>query len=63
MEHQSPIATTVVLSPEVVINHEDKGQLAERIERLTGRSKVQVIDVRKVVDSEGRTVSFEVDIR
>ena len=61
--HQSPVAATVVLSPEVVVNEADKGQIAERVKALTGRAKVEVLAVRKVVDSDGRTRSFEVDIR
>jgi hypothetical protein len=61
--HQSPVAATVVLSPEVVVNEADKGQIEQRIKALTGRTKVEVIAVRKVVDADGRTRSFEVDIR
>jgi hypothetical protein len=61
--HQSPDAATLVLSPEVVVNEADKGQIAERVKALTGRSRVEVVAVRKIVDSEGRTRSFEVDIR
>ena len=61
--HQRPNAQTVVLSPEVVSNEADKGQIEQRVKALTGRSKVEVLAVRKVVDSEGRTRSFEVDIR
>ena len=61
--HPSPDARTLVLSPEVVGNEADRGQIEERIKALTGRAKVEVLDVRKVVDSNGRTRSFEVDIR
>ena len=61
--HQSPDAQTVVLSPEVVTNEADKGQIEQRVKALTGRVNVEVLAVRKVVDSEGRTRSFEVDIR
>jgi len=63
MVHQSPDARTVVLSPEVVGNEADKGQIEQRVKALTGRAKVEVLAVRKVVDSDGRTRSFEVDIR
>ncbi len=63
MVHQSPVAATVVLSPEVVVNEEDKGQIAERVKALTGRSTVEVLAVRRVLDTQGRTRSFEVDIR
>ena len=61
--HQSRVATTVVLTPEVVVNEGDKGQIAERIKALTGRKEVEVIAVRKNLDPDGRTRSFEVDIR
>jgi hypothetical protein len=61
--HQSPNAQTVLLSPEVVSNEADKGQIQQRVRALTGRSNVEVLAVRKVVDSDGRTRSFEVDIR
>ena len=63
MVHQSPVAATVLLSPEVVSNEEDKVQIAERVKAMTGRSTVEVVAVRKVLDPEGRTISFEVDIR
>jgi len=61
--HQSRVATTVVLSPEVVVNEEDKGQIAQRVRALTGRTEVEVIAVRRNLDPDGRTRSFEVDIR
>lgn len=61
--HQSPVARTLVLSPEVVGNEADKGQIEQHVKALTGRAKVEVIAVRKVVDPDGRTRSFEVDIR
>ncbi len=61
--HQSPVAATLVLSPEDVGNEGDKGQIGQRIEALTGRTNVEVLAVRPVLDSEGRTRSFEVDIR
>ena len=63
MVHQNPIVATVVLSPEVIVNEEDKGQIAERVKALTGRPTVEVLAVRRVLDPEGRTRSFEVDIR
>jgi hypothetical protein len=61
--HQSPIATTVILSPEVIANEQDRGQIEQRVKALTGRSNVEVVAVRKKLDDEGRTRSFEVDIR
>ena len=63
MVHPSPIARTLVLSPEVIGSEEDKSQIEQRIKALTGRTDVEVLAVRKVLDPEGRTRSFEVDIR
>jgi hypothetical protein len=63
MVHQSPVARTIILNPEAVVNEEDKAQIAERVKLLTGRSTVEVLAVRRVLDPEGRTRSFEVDIR
>ena len=62
-EHQSPVARTVVLSPQVVQNEADKGQIKEQVRRLTGQSNVEVLGVRRVVGPDGGTISFEVDIR
>ena len=63
MVHQSPVAATLILSPEVIANEEDKGQIAERVKAMTGRSSVEVLAVRRVLDPGGRTLSYEVDIR
>ena len=61
--HQRPDAQTVLLSAEVISNEADRGKIEQQVKWLTGRSQVEVLDVRKVVDSDGRTRSFEVDIR
>jgi hypothetical protein len=61
--HQSPVVQTLVLRPEDIGNEQDSGQIRQRIEALTGRKNVDVVAVRPVRDSEGRTLSFEVDIR
>jgi hypothetical protein len=52
-----------VLSPEAVVNEEDKGQIEERVRALTGRKQIEVIEVRRILEPDGRTRSFEVDIR
>src|SRR5215207_3915774 len=57
--HPSPVARTLVLSPEVVGNAEDKSQIAQRVKALTGRSDVEVLNVRKIPGPDGRTLSFE----
>ena len=61
--HQNPIARTVVLAPEVVVNERDKSQIEQRVKELTGRTQVEVVNVRKVVGDDGKIRSFEVDIR
>ena len=61
--HPSRVAATLILSPEVVSNEADKGEIGRRIEALTGRKDVEVLAVRPVLDSGGRTRCFEVDIR
>jgi len=61
--HPSPVATTLVLSPEVVANEGDKAQIEQQVKSLTGREKFEVVGVRRILDTQGRTRSFEVDIR
>lgn len=61
--HPSPVAATLVLSPEVIANEEDKAQIERQVKALTGRDKFEVVDVRRILDTQGRTRSFEVDIR
>lgn len=61
--HQSPVAATLVLSPEVVANEEDKAQIERHVRALTGRDNFEVVAVRRIRDTDGRTRSFEVDIR
>jgi len=63
IEHQSATVQTLLLSPEVVANEEDKGRIEQQVRALTGRSDVQVLGVRKVVGRDGKTLSYEVDIR
>jgi hypothetical protein len=62
-EHQRPIVKTVLLSPEVVGNEGDKARIEGQVRLMTGRDRVEIVDVRKVVANDGRVVSFEVDIR
>ena len=60
--HQTPFKT-VILSPQVVPNERDKGQIEVQVRKLTGQDQVEVLGVRRVVGPDGSTVSFEVDIR
>ena len=63
MVHQSPVARTLVLTPEVIGKEEDKSQIERRVRELLRRTDVEVLDVRKVSGPDGKTQSFEVDIR
>ena len=61
--HQSPTSSTVLISPELIENAQDKGQAEQVVRTFTGRADVQVLKVRKVVDKDGKTRGYEVDIR
>ncbi len=61
--HQNPTVQTVLVSPELIDNAEDRTQLEQRLRTLTGRQAVQVLDVRKLVGPDGKTRAVEVDIR
>jgi len=63
IEHQSRIVHKVFLTPQDVVNEADRGQIEQRVRTLTGQSNAEVVAVRRVVDPEGRTISFEVDIK
>ena len=54
---------TLVLSPEVIVNEADKGQIEQRVSALTGRTDVEVLACPKSGRSGWKTRSFEVDIR
>jgi hypothetical protein len=61
--HQSPVATTVLVGPELIDNAEDKQRFERVVRDLTGRPEAQVLNVRKVLDKDGKTRGYEVDIR
>ena len=63
MVHQSPVQRTLLLTPEVVGKEEDKGRIEQRVRELLRRTDVEVVDVRKIPGPDGKTQSFEVDIR
>lgn len=61
--HQSGVAMTLVIGPELVGHEQDKGQIEQRVKALTGRTDFEVLAVRPILDADGRIRSFEVDIR
>ena len=63
LAHQSPAASTMLVSTEVVEKAQDRRQLEERLRAFTGRTDLQVLEVHKVVDKDGHTTGYQIDIR
>ena len=61
--HQNRTASKVLIGPELIGNTQDKVKVEQVVRALTGRSDAQVVDIRKVVDNDGKTLGYEVDIR
>ena len=61
-EHQKQAVSTVLIGPELIDNAEDKHQVEQVVRTLTGRSEVEVLQVRKVAGKDGRPLGYEVDI-
>lgn len=61
--HQNPVPATVFVGAEVIENEHDKPLLRSRVRALSGRENAEVGTIRKVVDKEGRTIGYQVDIR
>lgn len=53
----------MLVGPEVVDNAKDRSRLEELVRTSTGRPDAKVADVRAVVDKDGKTRGYEVDIR
>ena len=60
---QTQAISTIILGPEVVDNGTDRDKIAERIRAVTGRSNIDIVNVRPRVGSDGKTLAYEVDIR
>jgi len=63
MVHQSPVPMTLLLKPEVVGYEEDRVRIEQHVKALMRRDDVQVLNIRKIPGPDGKTSSFEVDIR
>lgn len=61
--HQNPAVSTLLVGPELVDNPQDRSQVEQRVRNFTGRADAQVLEVRAVVDKDGKTRGYEVDIR
>lgn len=57
-EHQ-----TVLLEAQAVDNEQDRAKIESRVKTLTGRDDVTVLAVRKILNPDGSSRGFEVDIR
>src|SRR5437870_1967518 len=55
--------TTVVISPDVVANQSDRGEIGRLAKQAAGRSDGQVLAVRERRDGSGKLTAYEVDIR
>jgi len=62
-KHQSTVAATLLLSPDVIGNEADRGRIERQVRSITGRSDAVVTAVRRRVDKQGRLAGYEVDIR
>jgi hypothetical protein len=62
-QHQNPVATVVMIAPELIGNADDKSQIEQLMRDYTGRGDVKVLGVRRVIGVDGKTRGYEVDIR
>lgn len=61
--HPNRTLSTVLIAPETIVNEANTGIIEDKIRAMTGRNDTEVVSVRKVIDSEGKTRGYEVDIR
>jgi len=61
--HQNSVASTVLVGAELIENAEDRGRIEQVVRTLTNRPQAQVLNVRSVKGSDGKTRAYEVDIR
>ena len=61
--HQNPVPAMVLVDAEVVESEHDTVKLRDRVRALAGKENLEIVGVRKVVDKDGKTVGYQVDIR
>lgn len=61
--HQSPAASTMLVDAQLIENAKDNSEVERRLRDLTGRQQLEVVSIRKLPDSPGKTRAYEVDIR
>ena len=62
LPHPTPVQK-VVLAPEVVASESDTTKIEQQVRAITGRGDTKILAVRKLINDEGKTVGFEVDIQ
>ena len=60
--HRNPSAT-LLIGPEVIKNESDTVNLQHQVRLLSGRTDAEIVGVRKVLDENGKTLGYQVDIR
>lgn len=60
--HPSAASKTVVIGAELVENVRDIPRLEQQVRSLTGQSDARVDRVRPRLDTNGKTIAYEVDI-
>jgi hypothetical protein len=63
LTHQTRTPATVLVGPEVIENEGDKAKLQERVKALSGRSDADILEVHRIVDKDGKTLGYKVDIQ
>ncbi len=53
----------LMLGPEVIENESDTVNLRNQVRAVSGFSDAEIVAVRKVLDKDGKTVGYRVDIR
>jgi hypothetical protein len=61
--HQSPSPATFIVGVETVGIEEDRLKLRERVRALSGRADAEIMEVRRVLDKDGKPLAYQVDIR
>lgn len=63
LTHQTRAQETLLVGPEVIETESDSTKLKHRVRALSGRADVEIVGVRKILDKEGKTLGYQVDIR
>ena len=63
LAHQNSAKSTVLVGAELIENAQDRSKVEGVVRSFTGRPEVQVLNVRAVLDKDGKTRGYEVDIR